>query len=51
MRHEWEHVVDEGAIATHRLRVPGGWLYKVCEAENVFSVVFVPLPDDPDEEL
>ncbi len=36
-QHDWEGV----AIDTQRLRVPGGWLYRVIGR----GIAFVPLPD------
>jgi hypothetical protein len=41
-KHKWELVVveDEGSNV-HRLRVPGGWLYR----DNWNGLVFVPVPE------
>ena len=50
---KWELVTDEDAKATfgcvHRLRVPGGWIYRVSMTERgghnpALSAVFVPEP-------
>lgn len=41
---EWEKV----ASGTHRLRVRGGWLYKVIDHNtNGVSVTFVPNAEEP----
>jgi len=39
----WELVVSEDDRRTHRLRVDGGWLYRVTH-ENGVALVFVPRP-------
>ena len=41
-RAKWEVVVPEGT-PTYRLKVPGGWLYRVVEP-NGTSMAFAPEP-------
>lgn len=49
-KHEWESVVagrkeDDYNGEVSRLRVPGGWLYSVCNyGDSPDTLVFVPLP-------
>lgn len=50
--HDWEHVVDFCAFSndgppdsTYRLRVPGGWLYRIVDDEGTTGCVFVPVPN------
>lgn len=38
----WELVCRSEEDATFRLRVPGGWLYKVTDHLECVSLVFVP---------
>ena len=55
----WELVDSWGACHTYRLRVPGGWLYRVESGEDtpdgkchvLRSVVFVPLMQEQKHEL
>ena len=42
---EWESVVEsEPYTATDRLRVPGGWLYRVTRDHPAVALAFVPDP-------
>jgi hypothetical protein len=42
--HKWERTIGD----TFRLRVPGGWLYRVEYSERAIGLAFVPAlhPDD-----
>lgn len=45
---KWEHV-DSGSGDTSRLRVPGGWLYRVATSSlGDPAVTFVPIPTGED---
>jgi hypothetical protein len=44
-KHTWESVDRTDDIVTTRLRVPGGWLYRVARNEFTKSVTFVPVPE------
>lgn len=49
-KHDWETVQSNDVALTHRLRVPGGWLYRTTTAvhEQDFVAVnttFVPAPE------
>lgn len=43
MKAEWEEVADSYGVATERLRVPSGWIYRTCYEDGV-AMVFVPDP-------
>jgi hypothetical protein len=44
--HGWEDVTRGFDIHnTVRLRVPGGWLYKVTHLGSFFTTTFVPMPE------
>jgi hypothetical protein len=49
--HTWEEVKFLNDVITDRLRVPGGWLYRVTmdptfnDGLGGFNVVFVPMPE------
>ena len=50
----WELVDDTGRNGTQRLKVPGGWIYKVWERnldgdqpQDTLAAVFVPVLDAP----
>lgn len=51
--HEWEHAQNDApedhlSSLVNRLRVPGGWLYRVYSSvgpKHEISIVFVPMPE------
>ena len=44
---EWESVLHRGQPRVVRLPVPGGWLYRPGDGEDVTPMVFVPAPTEP----
>ena len=40
--HDWEDIGDNSHVVVRRLRVPGGWLYRVGYTS---STTFVPMPE------
>lgn len=45
-RRDWETVQEDEKLITQRLRVGGGWLYRVVSINGEVSVVFVPGASD-----
>ena len=45
----WECVSEDHGISTHRLEVPGGWLYRVTAGDaGAMAVTFAPAGDEAD---
>ena len=47
---QWEVVLFSGGTRTHRLSVPGGWIYRIATLSGqppvlTVSTVFVPVPE------
>ena len=47
MKAEWETINDTWRFTTYRLRVPGGWLYRVQPTQGAAEYALVPDADPP----
>lgn len=47
---KWEDVTREGRIETARMRVHGGWIYRVMGYGTMCALQFVPAQREPHRE-